>query len=63
MTKDKIERLHDYGREVLGKIGYGEWLASSNPFLEGQRPIDILDTDSGIKAIEDMLTRIDHGIF
>ena len=40
-----------------------DWLETENRALGGQRPLDLLDTDAGARAVDDVLGRIEHGIF
>jgi putative toxin-antitoxin system antitoxin component (TIGR02293 family) len=39
-----------------------QWMRESNPALGGQTPILAVGTDSGIKAVRDILGRIEHGV-
>lgn len=39
------------------------WLRRPNRALDGQRPIDLLDTDAGARTVEAVLTRVAHGVF
>lgn len=39
------------------------WLQSPNRALEGQRPLDLLDTDTGVRSVETVLMRIEYGIY
>lgn len=38
------------------------WLRRPTRALDGEAPIDWLDTSEGARAIEDLLHRIDHGL-
>ena len=38
-------------------------LARANRGLEGKRPIDVLESLDGARAVADLLGQIDHGIF
>ena len=38
------------------------WLRRPTPMLDGEAPLDRLDTDIGTKQVEAMLGRISHGI-
>ena len=38
------------------------WLRRPNRALNGELPIDLLDTDVGARQIEDVLGRIAHGV-
>jgi putative toxin-antitoxin system antitoxin component (TIGR02293 family) len=39
------------------------WMQRPNRNLEGETPLSLLDTDRGVRAVEDVLMRIDHGIY
>jgi putative toxin-antitoxin system antitoxin component (TIGR02293 family) len=39
------------------------WLKAPNRALGGEVPFDLLDTDIGAHQIEDVLMRLNHGIF
>ena len=59
-----LERIYTFGVEVFGDSdSLSQWLHSSIPALEGQRPIDYLDTSFGFQLVEQMLGRIKHGVF
>lgn len=38
------------------------WLHSPNPSLEGKMPLEVAATDEGYQEVEDILTRIEHGV-
>jgi putative toxin-antitoxin system antitoxin component (TIGR02293 family) len=40
-----------------------EWLLAPNPALNHQIPLRLLRTGSGAKVVEDVLIRIDHGVY
>lgn len=39
------------------------WLQSSNRALGGQVPLELLSTSTGARAVEQVLGRIEHGIY
>jgi putative toxin-antitoxin system antitoxin component (TIGR02293 family) len=39
------------------------WLKKPNRALGGQVPLHLLDTDAGAGQVDDVLTRIDYGVF
>ncbi len=50
--------------EVFGSREKAEiWLKEPNRALGMQTPLDLLDTDEGAKRVEDVLIRIEHGVF
>lgn len=40
-----------------------EWLNTPNRALGGERPLDHLDTDMGVRMVEDVLGRIAYGVY
>lgn len=40
-----------------------EWLKTPNRALRGGRPLDQLDTDPGVREVEDILGRIAYGVY
>ena len=63
---DRVRRL----MRMIGEAEYtfGDdakahtWLRRPNRLLDGETPLDRLDTDFGSKQVETLLARIDHGI-
>ena len=41
----------------------GRWLRKHNRALNGQVPLQLLQTETGGRAVEELLGQIDHGIF
>lgn len=39
------------------------WLRKPNRSLGGQRPVDLLATETGARAVEESLVRLDEGMF
>lgn len=38
------------------------WLSTPLPFFENRAPQDLLETDEGVRLVEQALTRIEHNI-
>ena len=38
------------------------WLESQNPSLDGRTPLEAAINDIGYQEVEDILTRIEHGV-
>jgi putative toxin-antitoxin system antitoxin component (TIGR02293 family) len=51
-----VETLGDYSKAA-------EWLKTPNRALRGGRPLDQLDTDPGVREVEDVLGRIAYGVY
>lgn len=50
--------------EVLGSRDKGlRWMRKPNRALGGDTPLGLLDTEVGGRQVEDLLDRIDHGVF
>jgi putative toxin-antitoxin system antitoxin component (TIGR02293 family) len=39
-----------------------DWLSRPTRALDGKTPMELLDTEAGLRQVEDLLTRIDHGL-
>jgi putative toxin-antitoxin system antitoxin component (TIGR02293 family) len=39
------------------------WMRRPNRVLDGRTPVDLLDTDSGARMVEQTLERVAHGVF
>jgi putative toxin-antitoxin system antitoxin component (TIGR02293 family) len=40
-----------------------EWLKTPNPGTDGESPLSYADTEFGAREVENLLGRIDHGVF
>ncbi len=70
LTRDESDRLARLARlavragEALGSSEKGQrWLGKPNRALDGMRPLDLLASDTGSVLVEDVLARIEHGVF
>ncbi len=60
----RVARLVAYATDVLGTVQKAAaWMKSPNRALEGQQPLELLDTDAGIRSVETVLGRLDYGIY
>jgi putative toxin-antitoxin system antitoxin component (TIGR02293 family) len=39
------------------------WLKCSNQALGGESPLNLLDTEAGVEQVDDILTRIEYGVY
>ena len=39
------------------------WLQTPNAVLDGELPLDLLDTDTGVRSVETVLGRIAYGVY
>jgi putative toxin-antitoxin system antitoxin component (TIGR02293 family) len=60
----RLARIWLRAEEALGSSPRSrQWLARPNRALRGQRPIDLLDSDTGTLAVDQVLGRIEHGVY
>jgi putative toxin-antitoxin system antitoxin component (TIGR02293 family) len=69
LTSDQSDRLSRVLRMIdEAEITFGDpakahtWLRRPTPLLDGETPLDRLDTDFGTRQVEDILDRIAHGL-
>ena len=64
---DRAVRLAQVYANAAETLGDGEkaaaWLKTPNRALRGGRPLDQLDTDPGVREVEDVLGRIAYGVY
>jgi putative toxin-antitoxin system antitoxin component (TIGR02293 family) len=59
----RVIRIYSRAEEALGDFAKASrWLHKQNRALHGERPIDLLETDAGSRAVEKVLGRVEHGI-
>lgn len=69
LTSDQSDRLSRLLRMIAeAEATFGDlakahaWLRRSTPLLDGETPLDRLDTDFGTRQVEALLGRIAHGL-
>ena len=64
---DRIVRMARVYAAAIGFIGDEEnavgWMRTPNRALGGEKPLDLLDTDTGARMVEDVLGRIAYGVY
>lgn len=64
---DRTVRLAQVYATAVETFGDSEkavsWLKTSNRVLRGSAPIDQLDTDPGVREVEDVMGRIAYGVY
>ena len=64
---DRTVRLAQVYATASDTLGSGDkaaaWLKTPNRALRGGRPLDHLDTDPGVREVEDVLGRIAYGVY
>ncbi|HSR18010.1 MAG TPA: MbcA/ParS/Xre antitoxin family protein [Ignavibacteriaceae bacterium] len=59
-----LESILSLGKEVLGSEDeLNRWLHSHVFALDGNKPVDLIKTESGRRRVEEVLHQIEHGIF
>ncbi|MBK1666061.1 toxin-antitoxin system antitoxin component family protein [Rhodospirillum rubrum] len=59
----RVARVLAAAEETFGASDKaGHWLRRPTQALSGERPLDLLDTTEGVRAVEVLLGRIAHGI-
>lgn len=59
----RVEHIAEHADRVFGDRKKAQlWLRTHIPALDGARPIDLLQTESGAREIEQELHRIDYGM-
>jgi putative toxin-antitoxin system antitoxin component (TIGR02293 family) len=64
---DRTVRLAQVFANATETLGSGDkaaaWLKTPNRALRGGRPLDQVDTDPGVRELEDLLGRIAYGVY
>lgn len=70
LSPEESEKLARVVRAIArAEVALGEpdkaerWIRSPNRTLGGSRPLDLLSSDAGARAVERVLGRIEHGVF
>lgn len=59
----RLLRTIDMAEDTFGgRARAHTWLRRPTPLLDGESPLDRLDTDLGTRQVEAILLRIDHGV-
>lgn len=60
----RMARTLAHAIEVLGSVEKARrWMRKDNRALGGASPLSLLDTDVGAEAVDDVLTRVEHGVY
>jgi putative toxin-antitoxin system antitoxin component (TIGR02293 family) len=67
LESERIVRLADIAAHAVTVLGGTEqatrWLTTPNLALGGVVPLTLLDTDVGTRAVDDVLLRVEHGVY
>jgi len=60
----RMAKIVAHAQEVLGaEDKAARWIAAPNRALGGQRPFDLLDTELGVRRVEEILFSIAYGMY
>jgi putative toxin-antitoxin system antitoxin component (TIGR02293 family) len=60
----RLARVVAHARKTFGTTAKAAlWLQTPNRALEGQKPLTMLDTDSGAREVDTILGRIEYGLY
>lgn len=60
----RFARLYEIAADVLGdETEARRWLKTPNTALGGRSPLDYADTEPGAREVEDLLGRLEYGVF
>jgi putative toxin-antitoxin system antitoxin component (TIGR02293 family) len=60
----RMARVVALAKEVLGsEEKASRWMSTPNRALGGRRPFDQLDTDPGVRSVEEVIQRIAYGMY
>ena len=60
----RLARVADHAMSVFDAAEKaGRWLDGPVPALGGAKPLDLCDTDAGAREVDEILGRIEYGIF
>ena len=60
----ELARLYQRGTEVFGTLdNFNDWMKTPNYTLNGETPLNLLDTSIGFELILQTLGRIEYGVF
>jgi putative toxin-antitoxin system antitoxin component (TIGR02293 family) len=60
---DRVKRIYALTQDVIGGPEKAKlWLIRPNRALQGQVPLELLDTDAGTQIVQEELYRIQYGI-
>ena len=59
-----IYELYRHGEIVFdGLVNFRAWLERPNAVLSDKRPIDLLTNQQGFKEVDNLLTRLEYGVY
>ena len=60
----RLSRIMAHAVDVFGcRTKAADWMRRGNRALNGEKPLSLLNTDIGARQVDDVLGRIEHGVF
>ena len=60
----RARRVFDHARAVFDNAQDAvAWFSMPNHALSGETPLSLMDTDAGVHQVDDVLTRIEFGVY
>lgn len=60
----RLSRIMAHALDVFGDLAKAAaWMRRGNRALNGETPLSLLNTDIGARQVDDVLGRIEHGVF
>lgn len=59
----QLVEMFQKGYRVFGEDKFKLWIRTPNKVLNNNKPIDIMDTSVGIELIEDVIGRVEYGVY
>ena len=64
LVSKNVAKLLEFAKDVFGnKTKMQRWMRTANQALAGSRPVSLLKTPKGVKQVEEVLLRIEYGIY
>jgi|GEM_PF-3139601 hypothetical protein len=64
LVSKNVAKLLELAKDVFGnKTKMQRWMRTANQALAGSRPVSLLNTPKGVKQVEEVLLRIEYGIY
>lgn len=59
----QLIELFQKGFKLFGQDKFKLWIRTPNKVIDNNTPIEVMDTSIGIEMIEDIIGRIEHGVY
>ncbi len=60
----RTRRLFEHARTVFdNETAARTWLSTPNTALSDESPLSLLDTDAGVRLVDEVLTRLEFGVY